>query len=298
MSSPRPSRRRWWVIAPPFFWLLLFFAAPFALVLKISLGQMTVAMPPVTDLLQWVDGRPSLNLHLGNYQLLLQDPLYLRGILSSLRIAAIATLLCLLVGYPMAYCIARLPPASRNLCLLLVILPSWTSFLIRIYAWIAILKPSGLMNSLLLKLGLIEQPLAMLYTDTAVFIGIVYAYLPFMVLPLYATLVKLDPRLLEAAGDLGARPLRRFLSITLPLSVPGIIAGCMLVFIPAMGEYVIPELLGGPGTLMIGKLIWQDFFNNRDWPVASATAVLMLALLLLPMVLFHRQQQRELEGTP
>ncbi|MEO6103936.1 MAG: ABC transporter permease subunit, partial [Pseudoxanthomonas sp.] len=215
--------------------------------------------------------------------------------LSSLKIAAISTILCLLIGYPMAYAIARMPPSTRNVALMLVILPSWTSFLIRIYAWIGILKNNGLLNNALIWLGVIDRPLHILHTNVAVYIGIVYAYLPFMVLPLYTNLVKLDGRLLEAAYDLGARPWKVFLKITLPLSRSGIIAGSMLVAIPVVGEFVIPELLGGPRTLMIGKVLWDEFFNNRDWPVASAVSTVMLVMLLVPILIFHHFESKELE---
>ena len=282
---------RWLVIAPPFVWMLLFFAVPFAIVLKISFAHQLVAMPPYSEL--WHDGR--LDLNFNNYLFLVRDDLYYAAYLSSLKIAAISTLLCLLIGYPIAYAIARMPPATRNVALMLVILPSWTSFLIRIYAWIGILKNNGLINNFLMSLGVIDEPLQILHTPVAVYIGIVYAYLPFMVLPLYANLVKLDLRYLEAAYDLGARPWRVFLSITLPLSRAGIIAGSMLVLIPVVGEFVIPELLGGPDTLMIGKVLWDEFFNNRDWPVASAVAIVMLLMLLVPILVFHHYEQKELE---
>ncbi|HVJ38493.1 MAG TPA: ABC transporter permease subunit, partial [Stenotrophomonas sp.] len=221
---------------------------------------------------------------------------YIAAYLSSIKIAAISTALALLVGYPMAYVIARMSPAARNVAMMLVVLPSWTSFLIRVYAWIGILDSNGLLNRMLMGIGLIDEPLRILYTPVAAYIGIVYCYLPFMVLPLYATLVKLDRRLLEAAYDLGARPWKAFLTITLPLSRSGIVAGCMLVMIPAVGEFVIPEMLGGPDTLMIGRVLWGEFFNNRDWPAASAVAIVMLLLLLVPILIFNRYQQRDLEG--
>ena len=287
---------RWALIGVPYLWLLLFFAVPFLIALKISCAKAAIAMPPYTDILYWVDGFPVVKLRGENYLYLIGDSLYVDAYLSSLKIAVIATALCLLVGYPMAYAISRLSPAKRNIALLLVILPSWTSFLIRIYAWVGILKPNGLINNFLQNLGVIDEPLKLLYTPTAVYIGIVYAYLPFMVLPLYTNLVKHDYRLLEAASDLGAKPWQAFLKVTLPLSKAGIIAGCMLVGIPVVGEFVIPEMLGGPDTLMIGRVLWQEFFNNRDWPVASAVAMVMLALLIIPIMIFHRSQARELEG--
>lgn len=284
------------VIAAPYLWLLLFFAVPFVIILMISFARTQVGSPPYTWLLEYVDGAFSLKLNLGNYAALIKDNQYVLAYLSSIKIAVIATLLTLLIGYPMAYVISRMSPAARNVAMMLVVLPSWTSFLIRVYAWIGILDRNGLLNQLLLKLGLIDAPLQILYTPTAAYIGIVYCYLPFMVLPLYANLVKLDNRLLEAAYDLGARPWQAFLRITLPLSRTGIIAGCMLVMIPAVGEFVIPEMLGGPDTLMIGRVLWGEFFNNRDWPTASAVAIVMLLLLLVPILLFNRVQQRELEG--
>lgn len=221
----------------------------------------------------------------------MQDDLYWMSYLTSLKVAAISTLLCLLIGYPMAYAIARSRESTRNILLLLVILPFWTSFLLRVYAWIGLLKNNGFINNTLMALGIIDQPIQMMQTDFAVYLGIVYSYLPFMILPLYTTLVKLDLTLLEAAADLGSRPWEAFLKITLPLSVPGIIAGCMLVFIPAIGEFVIPSLLGDPGMLMIGKVLWTEFFNNRDWPVASAVAIALLLLLVIPIMIFQHFQE-------
>lgn len=281
------------IIAVPYLWLIVFFLAPFVIVLKISLAEVVLGRPPYSPLLEWLDdGYLLIKLHLGNYARLWEDPLYLVAYLNSVKIAAVSTLICLLVGYPMAYAIARSPRRLRVVFLLLVILPFWTSFLIRVYAWIGILKPNGLLNQFLIWLGVVDQPLALLHTDFAVYLGIVYSYLPFMVLPLYATLVRLDYTLLEAAADLGCRPLRAFLTITLPLSLPGMIAGAMLVFIPAVGEFVIPDLLGGPDSLMIGKVLWSEFFGNRDWPAAAAVAVMMLALLVVPLALFQRAQDR------
>lgn len=284
------------VISVPYLWLTLFFLVPFVIVFKISFSEMDYAIPPYTDLFTWADEQLTLTLNLGNYAYLFTDNLYIRAYLSSIRIAAIATIICLFVAYPIAYVIARAPSATRNALLMLVILPSWTSFLIRIYAWVGILKNNGLINNLLMWLGIIDQPIAMLNTEFAVYVGIVYAYLPFMVLPLYTNLMKLDNSLLEAASDLGAPPWKVFLTVTLPLSKAGMIAGSMLVFIPSVGEFIIPDMLGGAETLMIGKVLWQEFFNNRDWPVASAVAIVMLLLLLLPITLFHRYQARELEN--
>lgn len=287
---------RWGVISVPYLWLLLFFAIPFLIVLKISFAKLAIAQPPYTPILEVVQDEVLLKLNLTNYKTLLTDSQYLLAYASSLKIAAISTLLTLLVGYPMAYVIARMPPSSRNIAMMLVILPSWTSFLIRVYAWIGILDINGLLNNLLLKIGVIDTPLHILNTPVAAYIGIVYCYLPFMVLPLYTNLVKFDHRLLEAAYDLGARPWKAFLTVTLPMSRGGIIAGCMLVMIPAVGEFVIPEMLGGPDTLMIGRVLWGEFFNNRDWPVASSVAIVMLLLLLVPILIFNKVQQRELEG--
>jgi putrescine transport system permease protein len=276
-------RGRALVVAVPYLWLALFFVVPFLIVLKISLATSVVANPPYTPLLQ--DGR--LQAGLDNYGFLFSDDLYAVAYLNSLETAAIAALCCLLIGYPMAYGIARARPERRGALLMLVILPFWTSFLIRVYAWIILLQTTGPLNGVLLALGLIDQPLGLLNTQFAVYVGIVYTYLPFMILPLYAVLEKLDPALLEAAADLGSRPFRSFLAVTLPLSLPGVVAGTMLVFIPAVGEFVIPELLGGSDTLMIGTVLWNEFFNNRDWPLASAVAVAMLVLLVAPIMLFQ-----------
>jgi putrescine transport system permease protein len=300
-NLPRSIRKRlpgprWLVIAVPYLWMLLFFAVPFAIALKISFASAVIAMPPYTDLVEWTGDKVSLSINTANYLFLVRDSLYVKAYLSSLEIATISTALCLLVGYPIAYGISRMDPATRNVALMLVILPSWTSFLIRIYAWVGILKNNGLLNNALMGLGLIDEPLAILHTPVAVYIGIVYAYLPFMVLPLYANLVKHDHRLIEAATDLGAPPWKAFLTVTLPLSKAGIIAGSMLVLIPVVGEFVIPEMLGGPDTLMIGRVLWQEFFNNRDWPVASAVAIVMLVLLIVPITIFHRYQSKELES--
>ncbi len=289
--------QRWGVIAVPYLWMLLFFAIPFLIVLRISFSQRDqTSSPPYTPILEYIDSAVTMKLNLSHYATLVTDSLYIQAYASSLWIAAVSTLLALLIGYPMAYVIARLPPASRNIAMMLVVLPSWTSFLIRVYAWVGILKNNGLLNGLLLKLGLIDEPLKILYTPLATYIGIVYCYLPFMILPLYTNLVKHDHRLLEAAYDLGAKPWKAFLKITLPLSRAGIIAGCMLVMIPAVGEYVIPEMLGGPDTLMIGRQLVNDFSAATDWPRASAVAISMLLLLLVPILLFNRVQQREMEG--
>jgi len=282
------------VIAFPLVWLTLFFLLPFALVLKISLSEAAIAIPPYGPLLEYADQTLHVFLNLGNYLFLLSDSLYIAAYWGLVKTAFIATVACLLIGYPMAYAMARAPARWQLLLLLLVMLPSWTSFLIRVYAWMGILSNSGLINNLLIGIGLIDSPLRMMNTQFAVTIGIVYAYLPFMVLPLYAHLTRMDNSLLEAAADLGSRKINTFVKVTLPLSMGGIVAGSMLVFIPAVGEFVIPELLGGPDTLMIGKVLWEEFFLNRDWPVASALAMVMLLLLLVPIVWFHRYQSKEL----
>ncbi|GLR62920.1 ABC transporter permease subunit [Marinospirillum insulare] len=284
------------VIGVPFFWMLLFFLLPFAIILKISFAEADIAIPPYTSLTAWADNQLTLLLNFGNYVLLSEDGLYLAAYLGSLKIAFFSTLLCLLVGYPMALAIARSDKHMRPVWLLLVMMPTWTALLIRVYAWMGILSNNGLLNNTLIWLGIVNEPIQILNTNIAVYIGIVYAYLPFMVLPLYANLVKHDSSLLEAASDLGAKSYTAFWKITLPLSKNGIIAGSMLVFIPVVGEFVIPELLGGPETLMIGKVLWQEFFNNRDWPVASSLAVIMLLLLIIPIILFNRNQARELES--
>jgi len=276
--------------------MVMFFLIPFAIILKISLAETQVAIPPYTALVEYAEEKLTFVLNLGNYLYLLQDEMYFDSYLQSLRVASISTLLCLLIGYPIAWSIVHSSPSVRNVLLMLVVLPSWTSFLIRVYAWIGILKNNGLLNNFLMYLGVINEPLPLLHTDLAVYIGIVYAYLPFMILPLYTALMRMDYSLIEAASDLGAKPWKTFLTVLLPLTKSGIVAGSMLVFIPAVGEFVIPELLGGPETLMIGKVLWQEFFNNRDWPVASALAVVMLAVLIIPIILFNRNQAKELEG--
>ncbi len=296
MSRSRLNPGRRLVIGVPFVWLALFFLLPFVIVLKISFAEADVAIPPYTEVFAYAEQQLQIVINLGNYIFLSEDDLYWAAYAGSLRIAFFSTLICLLVGYPMAYAIARARKDLQTVLLLLIMMPTWTAILIRVYAWMGILSSNGILNGLLQGLGLIDEPLRILNTDLAVYIGVVYSYLPFMILPLYANLVKHDLSLLEAASDLGARNLTSFWKITVPLSKNGIIAGCMLVFIPVVGEFVIPELLGGPETLMIGKVLWQEFFNNRDWPVASALAVVMLAILLVPIILFNRNQTKELEG--
>jgi putrescine transport system permease protein len=289
------------VILVPYLWLFVFFLVPFIIVFKISLSQTAIAMPPYVPAFDLAEGLSGLwaglrELSFDNYLWLVDDALYFNAYVSSVVIAGVSTFLALLVGYPMAYAMARAPGSLRPILLMLVILPFWTSFLIRVYAWIGILKPEGLLNQFLMWTGLIDTPLQIMNTHTAIFIGIVYSYLPFMILPLYATLEKMDFSLIEAAQDLGCPPMSAFWKITFPLSLPGVVAGCLLVFIPAVGEFVIPDLLGGSSTLMIGKTLWNEFFANRDWPVASAVAVILLLLLVVPIMFFQRAQARAQEA--
>ena len=276
------------VVGIPYFWLLVFFAIPFAIILKISFADPLIGQPPFTPL---YDADQGIYLTADNYRFLTEDDLYWVSYLKSIRIALVSTVLCLLLGFPMAYGIARARDAVRNLLLLLVILPFWTSFLLRVYAWMGMLSNQGVINKVLMALGITDQPMQFLYTDFAVYLGIVYSYLPFMILPLYATLEGLDDNLLDAAADLGGRPRNVFFDITLAMSAPGIIAGSMLVFIPALGEFVIPSLLGGLDTLMIGKTLYDEFFVNRDWPLASAVATVLVLILVVPIVLFQRYSQ-------
>jgi putrescine transport system permease protein len=283
--------RRWALILPPFVWLAVFFLLPLAVVAAISLSQSADAIPPYAPLLSRGPSGLQIDAILDNYRLLAEGDL--PAFARSLFYAAMATMLCLLIGYPVAFAIARAPKTWRNALLFFVILPFWTSLLIRVYAWIAILQPTGLLNRALRALGLIDAPLVLIYNDFSVLLGLVYAYLPFMVLPLYGSLSQLDESLIEAAGDLGARPVRAFLGVVLPLSLPGIAAGALLVFIPAIGEFVIPDLLGGPSTLMVGKLLWQEFFDNVDWPAASAIAVGLVAILTAPLLVAQRLVERQ-----
>ncbi|WET13363.1 MULTISPECIES: ABC transporter permease subunit [unclassified Pseudomonas] len=290
-----PSGRKL-VIGIPFLWLFLFFMLPFFLVMKISFSEAAVSIPPYSEIYTFVDQKLQVLLNLGNYSLLAADDLYISAYLGSLKIALLSTLMCLLIGFPMAYGISKTRKEMQNVLLLLIMMPTWTAILIRVYAWMGILSNNGLLNAFLMWSGLTSSPIEILNTNTAVYIGVVYAYLPFMVLPLYANLVKHDQSLLEAASDLGSSNFNSFWKITVPLAKNGIIAGSMLVFIPVVGEFVIPELLGGPETLMIGRVLWQEFFNNRDWPVASALAVVMLAILIIPILLFNRSQAKEMEA--
>ncbi len=284
------------VIGVPYAWLLLFFLVPFLIVLKISFSNVVLAMPPVEPIVTWGrDHVMSFRVNISNYSFVLGDRLYVAAFVNSIRVAAVSTFLTLLIGYPMAYGIARAPGAWRNILFLLVSLPFFTSFLLRVYAWIGLLGRAGPLNALLLHFGIIHEPIQLLQTDFAVYLGMVYSYLPFMVLPLYSAIEKLDLTLLEAAADLGCRPIRAFFAVTLPLTREGIIAGSLLVFIPSVGEYVIPALLGGPDTLMIGRVVWDEFFANRDWPVASALAIVLL-LILSGFVLLLQKVQSESES--
>lgn len=283
------------IIGIPFVWLFIFFLLPFIIVAKISLAQAEIAIPPYTVMFEWLDGQLSIIIDFASYIWLTEDSMYVDAYLNSIKMAFWSTLLCLLIGYPMAYAIANAPSHKQPLWLLLILLPSWTSFLIRVYAWIGLLKNNGIINNFLMWMGIIDSPIQMMNTNFAVYLGVVYSYLPFMILPLYANLVKHDNSLLEAAADLGARKWVRFLRITFPLSKNGMVAGSMLVFIPVVGEYVIPELLGGSDTVMIGKVLWQEFFNNRDWPVASALAAIMVMILIIPITWFHHYEQKSLK---
>jgi len=301
MSAPsiftRPARL---AAIAPYVWMALFFLVPFLFVLKISLSQTAIAQPPYTPVFDPSEGWEAIKaalaaLSFDNFKLLVSDNLYVLSYLRSLVVAALSTAILLLIGYPIAYGMARLPQRWQATAMMLVIVPFWTSFLIRIYAWINILQHDGLLNQLLLALHIVAAPVVWLSTDSAMYLGIVYSYLPFMILPLYATLAKMDPALLEAAGDLGASPFQAFWRVTFPLSLPGVGAGALLCFIPIVGEFVIPDLLAGSNALMIGQTLWLEFFTNKDWPVASATAVVLLILLTAPLLLYDRLQRRQLE---
>lgn len=279
------------VVFIPYVWLLVFFLLPFFIVAKISVAEIVIANPPFTDLIEWVDsGVMSVRLVFDSFIYIFEDDLYAKTYINSLKISITSTILCLLIGYPIAYGITRSSKVTKNILLFLVILPFWTSFLLRVYAWMNLLSDQGVINDILIDIGIIETPIRMLYTEFAVFVGIVYTYLPFMILPLYANMEKLDHSLTEAAADLGARPTRTFFTVTLPLTIPGIIAGSLLVFIPATGEYVIPDLLGGGNVLMIGRLLFNEFTLNVDWPTASAVAIVLLFLLVLPMAIYQHYQ--------
>ena len=301
MRGERNSRGRRVVILVPYLWLAIFFLAPFVIVLKISLSQPVLAQPPYTPVLDLTAGWQGLKefaaqLSLDSFRLLASDSLYLLSYVKSLQVASISTALLFALGYPIAYGMARAPRAWQPMLVMAVVLPFWTSFLIRIYAWINILQRDGLLNDVLMRLHIIDAPAAWLSSDTAIYIGMVYSYLPFMVLPLYASLEKIDESLLEAASDLGCPSWKAFWLVTFPLSLPGVAAGALLSFIPIVGEFVIPDLLGGSESQMIGQTLWTEFFSNRDWPVASAIAIALLGLLLVPLLFYERLQQRSLEG--
>jgi putrescine transport system permease protein len=304
MRANRKTGGRSWgaraVLLAPYLWLAIFFLAPFVIVLKISLSQAALAQPPYVPVFDLAAGWQGLadfsaRLSFDAYGLLASDWIYLLSYLKSLEIAAVSTAILLTIGYPIAYGIARLPRRLQPLLVMFVVLPFWTSFLIRVYAWINILQRDGLLNDVLIALGIVDTPVAWLSSDTAIYIGMVYSYLPFMVLPLYATLEKMDEALLEAAADLGCPRGQAFWQVTMPLSLPGVAAGALLCFIPIVGEFVIPDLLGGSDSLMIGRTLWTEFFSNRDWPVASSIAVALLGLLIVPMMFYERLQQRELQ---
>ncbi len=285
------------VVVVPFFWLLIFFLLPFFIVLKISLAESLIAVPPFSPLLEFAEeGVLSIQLVFENFAYLWEDEFYVKTYFNSLKISTISTVLCLLLGYPMAYGIVRAQPTAKNILLLMVILPFWTSFLLRVYAWMGLLADQGTINSFLIWMGVIDEPMRMLYSEFAVYVGIVYSYVPFMILPLYANMEKLDITLHEAAADLGARPMITFRTVTLPLTIPGIVAGCLLVFIPATGEFVIPDLLGGGNVLMIGRVLYNEFNSNHDWPVASAVAIVLLVVLVVPMMIYQYVQSKESEA--
>ena len=286
-----PSGRKL-VIGIPFIWLFLFFMLPFFLVMKISFSEAALSIPPYSEIYTFAEQKFQLLLNIGNYTLLGEDELYLSAYLGSLKVAALSTLMCLVIGFPMAYAITKTGKETQNVLLLLIMMPTWTAILIRVYAWMGILSNNGLLNTFLMWTGLTDHPIEILNTNTAVYIGVVYAYLPFMVLPLYAVLERQQHDLLEAAADLGCTPIEAFWRVTFPLSLPGVAAGSLLCFIPMVGEFVIPDLLGGSSTLMLGKTIWTEFFANRDWPAASAVAIVLLFTLVIPIVLYQRQQAK------
>ncbi len=299
-TNPTGIWGRFALIGVPYVWLLLFFLIPFVIVATVSLSEITVAVPPDLPVIEWGRGGAGLweavqHWSLSNYSKLVDETLYWQVYLSSLRIAFISTLLTVLVGFPIAYAMARAPRSWQPILVMMVILPFWTSYLIRAYAWIGILRTDGLLNQALMSVGLINEPLLLLNTSSTVYIGVIYTYLPFMVLPLYSALERLDTTLTEAAEDLGCPPWQTFWYVTVPLAKPGLIAGCLLVFIPVMGEFIIPDLLGGSSTQMIGQILWAEFFSHRDWPIASVIAIVLLAVLIIPILLFQRHETRRSE---
>ena len=292
------SRWRTIIVVIPFAWLLLFFLAPFFIVAKISVAELAIASPPFTKMIEWADGGIlTIRIVFDNFIYILEDSLYVNTYINSLKISVTCTILCLLLGYPIAYGFVRSGPVAKPLLLFAIILPFWTSFLLRVYAWMGLLADQGTINNLLIAMGVIDEPIRMLYTEFAVYLGIVYTYMPFMILPLYAIMEKLDGSLNEAAADLGSRPTNTFFEVTLPLTMPGIIAGSLLVFIPATGEYVIPDLLGGGNVQMIGRVLFNEFSRNTDWPVAAAVAIVLLFLLVLPIILFQYYQGKASEAS-
>lgn len=288
----RKIRGRNVLVSIPYAWVLLFFIFPCLILLKISFADSVLASPPYTSVLEWISGNIlQLRLNLGNYTILFTDEMYIRGFITSILIAGTSTLCCLIIGFPMAYAIVRSSKNIRNILLMLVVLPFWTSFLIRIYAWIMLLSPSGFINTFLIKFGIIEIPLQLMNNSYAACIGIIYAYLPFMIFPLYSAIEKIDFSLIEAAYDLGSTPMKSFFSIVIPLAMPGVYAGSMLVFVPAIGEYVIPELLGGAQTLTIGRLVWNEFFGNLSWPTAASLSIVLMMFIVLLLIVLQRREK-------
>lgn len=295
LNQHRNTWRDYALIFVPYVWMIIFFLLPFLIIFKISLSITEISIPPYSPLVTFEEGAMQIILHLENYTFIFtdEDGTYFRSYLKSLEVAGFSTLFCLLIGYPMAWALATSKPAARNVLFMLMIMPSWTSFVVRIYAWMTLMKKDGIINDVLMTLGIVDHPIQMLQTDFAVYVGIVYCYLPYMVLPLFSALMKVDYSLIEAAYDLGSRPVKTFFNILVPQTKSGIVAGSMLVFIPALGEYVIPELLGGKGSILIGRVLWQEFFNNRDWPLASAVAIMMLIILVIPIVWFYKIERKE-----
>lgn len=298
VSTHQNTWRDYALILVPYLWMILFFLLPFLIIFKISLSVTQIAIPPYSPVVTFEEGAMQIILHLENYTNIFTDPegTYWRSYLKSIEVAFFSTFFCLIIGYPLAWALATSKPAIRNVVFMLIIMPSWTSFVVRIYAWMTIMKKDGLINDLLIHFGIIDSPITMLQTDFAVYVGIVYCYLPYMVLPLFSALMKVDYSLIEAAYDLGCKPVKTFFTTLVPQTKSGIVAGSMLVFIPALGEYVIPELLGGKGSILIGRVLWQEFFNNRDWPLASAVAITMLLILTIPIIWFYKIERKEQEG--
>ncbi len=297
LMSHENGWRDYALIFLPYFWMLLFFLMPFLIIFKISFSVTEIAIPPYSPLVTFEDGAMQIILHLENYTNIFTDPdgTYMRSYLKSVQVALFSTFFCLLIGYPIAWALTTCKNTTRNVMFMLVIMPSWTSFVVRVYAWMTLMKRDGLINDVLMAIGIIDEPIHMLQTDFAVYVGIVYCYLPYMVLPLFSALMKVDYSLIEAANDLGCRPVKTFFTTLVPQTKSGILAGSMLVFIPTLGEYVIPELLGGKDSILIGRILWQEFFNNRDWPLASAVAITMLTVLAVPIIWFYKMQRKSQE---